>query len=77
MASGKQSNESIEEFDVLIIGAGVSGLYAIHHFREMGLSVRAYDGAKDVGGPGGTTAIRALASTVPEAPTTATRSPTS
>jgi len=41
---------SIEHFDVLIIGAGVSGLYAIHHFREMGLSVRAYDGASDVGG---------------------------
>ncbi len=45
-----QPNGSIEHFDVLIIGAGVSGMYAIHHFREMGLSVRAYDGASDVGG---------------------------
>jgi len=41
---------SIENYDVVIIGAGVSGLYAVHHFREMGLSVRAYDGASDVGG---------------------------
>lgn len=41
---------STEHFEVLIIGAGVSGLYAIHHFREMGMSVRAYDGASDVGG---------------------------
>jgi len=40
----------VEHFDALIIGAGVSGLYAIHHLREMGLSVRAYDGARDVGG---------------------------
>jgi cation diffusion facilitator CzcD-associated flavoprotein CzcO len=41
---------STEHYDVVIIGAGVSGLYAVHHFREMGLSVRAYDGASDVGG---------------------------
>jgi cation diffusion facilitator CzcD-associated flavoprotein CzcO len=41
---------SIEHFDVVIIGAGVSGMYAVHHFREMGLSVRAYDGASDIGG---------------------------
>lgn len=40
----------IEHYDVVVIGAGVSGLYAVHHFREMGLSVRAYDGASDVGG---------------------------
>jgi len=41
---------SVEHYDVVIIGAGVSGLYAVHHLREMGLSVRAYDGASDVGG---------------------------
>jgi cation diffusion facilitator CzcD-associated flavoprotein CzcO len=41
---------SIEHYDVVVIGAGVSGLYALHHFREMGLSVRVYDGASDVGG---------------------------
>jgi cation diffusion facilitator CzcD-associated flavoprotein CzcO len=41
---------SIEHYDVVIIGAGVSGMYALHHFREMGLSARVYDGASDVGG---------------------------
>ncbi len=41
---------STEHYDVVIIGAGVSGMYALHHLREMGLSVRAYDGASDVGG---------------------------
>lgn len=40
----------IETYDVIVIGAGVSGMYALHHFREMGLSVRVYDGATDVGG---------------------------
>ncbi|MEZ5375578.1 MAG: NAD(P)/FAD-dependent oxidoreductase [Acidimicrobiales bacterium] len=38
-------------FDAIIIGAGFGGLYALHHLRdEMGLSVRAFDGASDVGG---------------------------
>jgi cation diffusion facilitator CzcD-associated flavoprotein CzcO len=45
-----QTRGSIEQYDVVIIGAGVSGMYAVHHFREMGLSVRAYDGASGIGG---------------------------
>jgi cyclohexanone monooxygenase len=40
----------IEPFDAIIIGAGVSGMYGLHHLRQMGLSVRVYDGASDVGG---------------------------
>ena len=53
MTPEKQSPEasgSVERYDVVVIGAGVSGMYALHHFREMGLSVRVYDGATDVGG---------------------------
>lgn len=45
-----RETESVEHYDVVIIGAGVSGMYAVHHLRELGLSVRAYDGAADVGG---------------------------
>ena len=41
---------SIEHYDAVIIGAGVSGMYALHHLREMGLSARVYDGASDIGG---------------------------
>ena len=44
------SDGSIENYDVLVIGAGVSGMYALHHFREMGLSVKVFDGASNVGG---------------------------
>ncbi len=43
-------SDTTERYDVIVIGAGVSGMYALHHFREMGLSVRVYDGASDVGG---------------------------
>jgi len=45
-----QKSGSTEEYDVVVIGAGVSGMYALHHLREMGLSVRVYDGASDIGG---------------------------
>ena len=45
-----QGNGSIEHYDAVIIGAGVGGMYALHHLREMGLSVRVYDAAGGVGG---------------------------
>ncbi|MCR9096493.1 MAG: NAD(P)/FAD-dependent oxidoreductase [bacterium] len=49
------ANAPLEEsaadlYDVVVIGAGVSGMYALHHLRGMGLSVRVYDGAPRVGG---------------------------
>ena len=44
-------NKQIQQFDAIVIGAGFGGLYALHHLRdEMGLKVRAYDGAGGVGG---------------------------
>lgn len=45
-----RASQTTGTYDVVVIGAGVSGLYAVHHFRQMGLSVRAFDGASDVGG---------------------------
>jgi cyclohexanone monooxygenase len=39
------------KFDAIVVGAGVGGLYAIHHLRELGLKVRAFEAA---GGAGGT-----------------------
>ncbi len=41
----------IEQFDAIVIGAGVAGLYQLYKLREFGLSVRCYD---DAGGVGGT-----------------------
>src|SRR5215470_7356915 len=39
-----------EQFDVIIIGAGVTGLYALHRLRERGLSIRAFEEGSGVGG---------------------------
>lgn len=38
------------DFDAICIGAGFAGLAAIHYLRELGLSVRVFDRASDVGG---------------------------
>lgn len=39
-----------ETCDVIVIGAGFSGLYAVHRFREMGMSVIGLEAGSDVGG---------------------------
>ncbi len=41
---------SVEQFDAIIIGAGVTGLYQLYRLRELGLSVRLYDDGSGVGG---------------------------
>ena len=38
------------DLDVIIIGAGVAGLYAIYRLRKMGLKVRAYEAGNGIGG---------------------------
>src|SRR5712692_9584494 len=41
----------VENFDAIVIGAGVTGLYALYRLRQLGLSVRVFE---DGGGVGGT-----------------------
>src|SRR5690349_1505064 len=49
-AVGKDMLEQVEQFDVIIIGAGVTGLYALYRLRALGLSVRAFEAGGGVGG---------------------------
>lgn len=44
------SRSSSADFDAVIVGAGIAGLYQLHRLREMGLKVRSIDAASDVGG---------------------------
>lgn len=39
-----------QHYDAVIVGAGFSGLYALHKLREKGLTVRAYERGGDLGG---------------------------
>ena len=43
-------SDDIEEFDAIIIGSGVTGLYSLYRMRQLGFSVRAFDDASGVGG---------------------------
>src|SRR5690349_5318639 len=49
-----KSNEGTQmdaaEHDVVVVGAGIGGLYAIHRFVQAGLSVRGLEMAPQVGG---------------------------
>jgi cyclohexanone monooxygenase len=44
------TNNTHEHVDVLVVGAGLSGLYILHCLRQRGLTARAYEAASDVGG---------------------------
>jgi cyclohexanone monooxygenase len=39
-----------EPIDAVIVGAGFAGLYMLHRLRGLGLSVRVFEAARDVGG---------------------------
>ena len=41
---------NIPEFDVIIIGAGLTGLLSLHHLRELGFTAQIFDDASGVGG---------------------------
>lgn len=40
----------VEQFDAIVIGAGVSGLYQLYRLRQLGLTVRCYEDGSNVGG---------------------------
>ncbi len=44
------NGESRSELDVVVVGAGFGGLYALHRLRSMGLAVRVLEAASDIGG---------------------------
>lgn len=40
----------VREFDVVVIGAGFAGLYALHKLRSLGFSVGVFEAGSDIGG---------------------------
>ena len=53
--NSQQDNTAADEaparqFDVIIIGAGMSGMYQLHGLRKLGLSVRVFEAGDGVGG---------------------------
>jgi cation diffusion facilitator CzcD-associated flavoprotein CzcO len=50
VAPTSRISESNLDFDVIIIGAGMSGLYQLYRARELGLKVRVFETGTNVGG---------------------------
>jgi len=52
MSSTQHTNNKRDpsDYDVLIVGAGFSGLYLLHRLRGSGFRVKVVDRASDVGG---------------------------
>jgi cation diffusion facilitator CzcD-associated flavoprotein CzcO len=44
------SSEAVIDYDVIIIGAGLTGLHQLYSLLKLGLSVRVFDAAGGVGG---------------------------
>ncbi len=40
----------VEQFDAVIIGAGIAGMYQLYRLRQLGLTVRVYEAGSGVGG---------------------------
>lgn len=48
--AGRDLTSATPDIDLVIVGAGFGGLYAIYKFRELGYSLRAFEAGDDVGG---------------------------
>ncbi|MBU8768868.1 flavin-containing monooxygenase [Cytobacillus oceanisediminis] len=48
--SSIQKSNSLTDFDVVVVGAGFSGLYMLHRLREAGFSTRVFEAGDNVGG---------------------------
>jgi cation diffusion facilitator CzcD-associated flavoprotein CzcO len=48
--ASKPRTETTPDFDAIIVGAGVSGLYQLYKLRELGMSVRVFETGTGVGG---------------------------
>jgi cation diffusion facilitator CzcD-associated flavoprotein CzcO len=47
--TGNAGVSRLLDFDAVVIGAGVTGLYQLHRLRELGLRVRTFEAASGVG----------------------------
>lgn len=48
--STTRERSPVENYDAIIIGAGMAGMYQLYRLRELGLSVRVFETGADVGG---------------------------
>ena len=45
-----EATQQVRQFDVVVVGAGLAGLYALHRLRGQGLTVKVFEAGSGVGG---------------------------
>src|SRR6516165_5726782 len=50
MQSAMHNRKETSDYDVIVVGAGFGGLYALYRLRELGLRVRVLEAAPAIGG---------------------------
>ena len=50
MTTDTGAGAAVQDFDAIVVGAGLSGLYALHHLRELGFSAHVVEAGDGVGG---------------------------
>ena len=50
MTARSANDQSVPQYDVIVIGAGVAGLYQLYSLRKLGLAVRLFEAGGYVGG---------------------------
>ena len=48
--SSTHANSGVTRLDVIIVGGGFGGMYAVHKFNKLGLKLQAFEAGTDVGG---------------------------
>ena len=42
--------DQVAEYDAIVIGAGISGMYMLYRLRELGMTARVFEAGTNVGG---------------------------
>ena len=50
VGAARPSATRTTDFDAIVIGAGISGMFMLYRLRELGLTTRVFEAGSDVGG---------------------------
>ena len=76
MVAEQPDQDQVEEYDAIVIGAGISGIFMLYRLREFGMTTRVFETGTNVGGTWYWYGIPAPVS-IPKAGPMATRFPRS
>lgn len=48
--AAQPAQDQVVTYDVIVIGAGISGMFMLHRLRELGMTARVFEAGSDVGG---------------------------